>query len=76
MTSIAPPARPALESKLRTTLVEAVNASGYTHRQIAERAGLSVSTVAKALCGERAGQIDTWDLILTAADVELVAVLR
>jgi hypothetical protein len=57
MTSIAPPARPALESKLRTTLVEAVNASGYTHRQIAERAGLSVSTVAKALCGERAGQI-------------------
>lgn len=71
-----PEPRPALDSKLRQLLVQAVSDQGFTHRQIAERAGLNRSTVNKIMCGERAGQIDTWDLILTAADVELVAVLR
>jgi transcriptional regulator with XRE-family HTH domain len=73
---LAPSRRlPALPSKLRTLMAQAVSDSGYTHAAIARRAGLDRSTVSNVLNGRRAGTVDTWDLILTAADVELVAVL-
>lgn len=72
-----PPSRglTALETRLRTVMVEAVEASGYTHAAIARRAGLHRTTVSHVLSGRRAGTVDTWDLILIAADVQMVAVV-
>ena len=56
--------------------LEDVNASGYTYAQIARRAGVDPTTVSKVMNGRRAGTVDTWDLILIAAGVELVAVVQ
>lgn len=62
---------PALDSRLRDVMVNAVTDSGLTHAEIARRAGLDRTTVSSVMSGRRAGTVDTWDLILTAAGVEL-----
>lgn len=79
MTTLAiPPSRGlrALDSRLRTLMLTAVSDSGLSHTEIARRAGLDRTTVSSVMSGRRAGTIDTWDLILTAAGVELGYRLR
>lgn len=61
----------ALDSTLRTVLTQAIADTGLSQREIARRAGLDRSTVGYVLNGTRRGTLDTWDLILTAAGVEL-----
>ena len=69
---LQPSRRPeALDSKLRQVLTQAVSDTGLSQREIARRSGLDRSTVGRVLSGSRRGTIDTWDLILTGAGVEL-----
>lgn len=63
--------KPALDSRLRTMMTKAVHDSGLSHAEIARRAGLDRTTVSSIMNGRRSGLVDTWDLILIAAGVEL-----
>lgn len=63
--------RPALDTQLRTVMVSAVEEAGISRAEIARRTGLDRSTVSYVLNGRRSGSIDTWDLILAGAGVEL-----
>lgn len=64
---------PALATSLREVMTQAVSDSGFTYAEIARRAGVDRTTVSAVMNGRRAGTVDTWDLILTAAEVTLVA---
>lgn len=56
---------------IRQIFIDAIYESGLSAREIAKRAGIHRSTVHSALSGRRITTIDTWDLILAAAGVEL-----
>lgn len=68
-----PPGRrlPALDTQLRRVLTQAVSDTGLNSAEIARRAGLHRTTVAHVISGRHGGSLDTWDLILTAAGVQL-----
>lgn len=60
-----------LECDLLQVMRNGVNASELGTVTIARRAGLHRTTVQDLIHGKRPGAVETWDLILTAAGVQL-----
>lgn len=62
---------PIEHSPLRQMFVKALLETGLSNRQIARRAGVHHSAVSHLINGSREGRIETWELLLQAAGVEL-----
>lgn len=58
-------------SPLRLMFRQAVMSSGLSWRELARRSGLHRATVGYLMNGTREGTIDTWEILLEAAGVQI-----
>lgn len=63
-----------MNSRIRDTANRAVEEQKLTQKQLGERAGMSQPAVGRILNGDRKGDPDSWQRILDALGLELVAV--
>ncbi len=63
-----------VNSQIRNAAGKAVERQGLTQKQLAERVGMSQPAVGRVLNGARKGDPDSWQRILGALGLELVAV--
>ncbi len=60
--------------QIRETAQRGLSSKGWSQLELAKRAGIKQATVSRLLTGERQGEPETWQRLLNALGLELVAV--
>ena len=59
--------------QIRETAQRGLSSKGWSQLELAKRAGIKQATVSRLLTGERQGEPETWERLLNALGLELVA---
>lgn len=63
-----------VNTQIRETAQRGLSSKGWSQLELAKRAGIKQATVSRLLTGERQGEPETWQRLLNALGLELVAV--
>lgn len=63
-----------MNAQIRKAARNGLSARGWSQLELAKRAGIKQATVSRLLTGERQGEPATWERLLAALGLELVAV--
>ena len=63
-----------MNSQIRQAAKQAIETSGLTQQELAKKAGMRQATVSRLLTGERRGEPETWERLLSELGLELMAV--
>lgn len=64
----------AMNAQIREAAKNSLSAKGWSQLELAQRAGIKQATVSRLLAGERSGEPTTWEKLLAALELALVAV--
>lgn len=63
-----------VNTQIRETAQCGLSSKGWSQHELAKRAGIKQATVSRLLTGERQGEPETWQRLLNALGLELIAV--
>ena len=63
-----------VNTQIRETAQRGLSAKGWSQLELAKRAGIKQATVSRLLAGERQGEPETWERLLSALGLKLAAV--
>ncbi len=62
-----------VNTQIRETAQRGLSSKGWSQLELAKRAGIKQATVSRLLTGGRQGEPETWERLLNALGLELVA---
>jgi len=63
-----------MNNQIREAARRELNGRGWTQQQLAGKARVRQATISRLLAGERTGEPATWERLLSALELELIAV--
>ncbi len=63
-----------VNTQIRETAQRGLSTKGWSQLELAKRAGIKQATVSRLLTGERQGEPETWERLLGALELKLIAV--